>query len=82
MYEILQKARDKGILNKSRTAMLISLIETGDVTCKICGKRINELKEVSCDHIIPISKGGKKWDIKNFQLAHKKCNYKKGNKLL
>lgn len=39
-----------------------------------------EQKDKSIDHIRPLSKGGTHtWD--NVQLAHLKCNIKKGNRV-
>lgn len=48
--------------------------------CGICGKNINNLKDATIDHIIPISKGGHS-GLTNLQLAHETCNIKKGNNL-
>ena len=40
--------------------------------CNLCGKAMGE-GEISLDHIIPISMGGKhSWG--NFQLMHRDCN--------
>lgn len=54
--------------------------------CQICGKAIDFDRDSnaddypSIDHIIPLSKGGlHKWD--NVQLACRRCNYIKGNKI-
>ncbi len=44
--------------------------------CQLCGKKIENERDVSIDHIIPKSKGGN-WHFNNLQLAHKKCNQKK-----
>jgi len=41
--------------------------------CAICGKKIHSLDDLTVDHIIPLSKGGKN-EIENCQLAHRKCN--------
>jgi 5-methylcytosine-specific restriction endonuclease McrA len=49
-------------------------------TCYICGKRFTE-KQLSTDHIIPISRGGKN-DWLNLITCCKKCNGEKGNMLL
>ena len=47
--------------------------------CGICSKFV-EQKDKSIDHIRPLSKGGTHtWD--NVQLAHLKCNIKKGNRV-
>ena len=51
-----------------------------DKKCAICGKKFHNIDEATIDHIIPRSKGGKNhW--RNYQLAHAKCNVKKGNKI-
>ena len=55
--------------------------------CAICGRPVNfELKYpdpmcATVDHIIPIAKGGHPSDLDNLQLAHFKCNKKKGQAL-
>lgn len=48
-----------------------------DNRCAIC----REVKKLSVDHIIPISKGGKN-DISNIQPLCMDCNRKKSNKIL
>ena len=48
--------------------------------CAICGKKIHNLDDLTVDHIIPLSKGGKN-DIYNCQLAHRLCNSYKNDKL-
>lgn len=49
--------------------------------CKLCNKAIKDFNHASIDHIIPISKGGPKRDMRNLQLAHKLCNNRKGNRV-
>ena len=46
--------------------------------CAICGKKIKHYEDLSVDHIVPISKKGKK-TIHNCQLAHKWCNSMKSD---
>lgn len=48
--------------------------------CALCGKPIEKMKDATIDHIVPLSKGGVH-GVKNMQLAHLKCNQKKGNNL-
>lgn len=49
-------------------------------TCQYCNKRIYQ-SQLTLDHIIPSSKGGKStWE--NLVCCCQKCNLKKGNKLL
>lgn len=50
-------------------------------SCRLCGIQFSNLKDVSIDHILPLSKGGSD-RLDNLQLAHKECNIKKGNKIL
>lgn len=48
--------------------------------CAICGKKIRTFDDLTVDHIIPLSKGGKN-EIENCQLAHKRCNSIKSDKM-
>ena len=50
--------------------------ENGGV-CDLCKKTISEA-ESTIDHITPLSKGGED-NANNMQIAHEKCNMKKGN---
>jgi len=62
------------------------------LTCSKCGKTHlkkeiednsdpEQLKELATvDHIIPLSKGGKKYSRKNMQVMCHTCNNRKGNK--
>ena len=45
-------------------------------SCRYCRKRL-VLKNIVCDHIIPLSKGGES-TLKNLQLICKTCNTRKG----
>lgn len=46
--------------------------------CRYCGKKLIK-RELTCDHIVPRSQGGKKtW--KNIVTACKSCNNKKGDR--
>lgn len=57
------------------------LINSKGAICGICGKPIENMKQCTLDHIIPISKGGQT-TIENCQLAHSWCNKRKGSKIL
>lgn len=48
-------------------------------TCILCGKPITEVKELTTEHLIPLSRGGNSHDS-NIFCAHFKCNQEKGNK--
>lgn len=57
------------------------------LTCKYCGKS-NLEAETDClsqlatlDHVIPLSKGGPRYDEQNLVVACFKCNSKKADKL-
>lgn len=52
-----------------------------DPRCKLCGKIIERLREVTIDHIIPLSKGGEN-ALYNKQIAHSSCNVEKGDKVI
>jgi 5-methylcytosine-specific restriction endonuclease McrA len=54
------------------------LLRQSDV-CALCGKKFTNMKEITIDHIIPLSKGGQDGPL-NMQLAHEKCNMEKSNK--
>lgn len=46
--------------------------------CHLCGEPITDMKQVTVDHVIPISKGGAD-TLDNMRPAHESCNRKKGN---
>ena len=56
--------------------------------CAICGRPVDfRLKypdpmAATCDHIIPINKGGHPSDIDNLQLTHASCNRAKSDNLV
>ena len=57
--------------------------------CGICGKPVEKDKykpphplSATCDHIIPVSRGGHPFSLDNLQLAHRICNLEKKNKIL
>jgi hypothetical protein len=64
-----------------------------ELVCYYCYKK-NLIREIpknsvhqphnlaTIDHVIPISKGGKRYDIKNCVIACYKCNQKKKNVIL
>jgi 5-methylcytosine-specific restriction endonuclease McrA len=56
------------------------LIDKDGAYCKICKKIFESKKEITLDHIIPVSKGGDD-EISNLQLAHFECNQTKNDML-
>lgn len=54
------------------------LINSKGNICELCGKPIDNMKDCTIDHILPISKGGLT-TIDNCRLAHRECNLIRGN---
>lgn len=59
---------------------LKALLKAEVLRCGICKKAITHPETATIDHIIPLSVGGKN-SRDNVQLAHPRCNRKKGDKL-
>lgn len=73
----LSKANDKKIAKKVKKKQYrLDIFKRDGNKCLHCGSTEN----LSIDHIIPISKGGKD-QAKNYQTLCKTCNVKKGNKI-
>lgn len=58
----------------------VEIFDRDGWVCQLCGKPV-EKGEESLDHIIPISLGGPHLKS-NVQLAHRRCNSRKGNRLI
>jgi len=52
------------------------LKERDGAVCYLCNLPLGT--DISIDHVVPISKGGKD-DMENYKLTHAKCNLKKGS---
>lgn len=51
-----------------------------EYTCAYCGRNLRYSNDITVDHIVPKSKGGKNsWN--NCVTSCKKCNYSKGNRI-
>lgn len=50
--------------------------------CSRCGKPVLPPHAWDLDHVIPISEGGRVWDLKNLQPAHRYCNRAHGAALV
>lgn len=77
----LNKKKVRGDSGKERAEIKFirsQLINQNGAVCALCGRQIGNMKDCTLDHIVPISKGGLTV-IDNCQLAHRKCNLKKGN---
>ena len=49
--------------------------------CFLCGKPITQVKDLTCEHLTPKSRGGSNEDY-NIYVAHAQCNWEKGNMTL
>lgn len=57
------------------------LIAKHGMVCALCSKPIESNDELTVDHIIPRAMGGAT-TYENCQLAHKECNFRKGNRYI
>lgn len=81
MKRVKNKKRYSGGYHKKEMAR-ISFIRNQLINCKgaicgICGLPIEDMKDCTVDHIVPLAKGGRT-TIENCQLAHFDCNQRKG----
>ena len=65
-------------MSSKTTNIKLQLLWEHGKRCAICGKKISSYDELTVDHIIPRSKGGKNV-LSNCQLAHRACNSKKND---
>jgi 5-methylcytosine-specific restriction endonuclease McrA len=61
------------------TADILAVWERDRGICRLCGEYVLP-GEVSLDHVIPFSQGGAS-SLDNLQLAHRRCNSAKGNRV-
>lgn len=73
LVKLIKKNTEIKVLSGKRK----TIYERDDFKCLKCGE--NNIKKLTLDHIIPISKGGKS-NNENLQTLCKKCNGEKGNK--
>lgn len=55
-------------------------LETYGWVCWLCGLPITTRATATTDHVIPRSKGGAVYDLRNAGPAHRACNYSRGNR--
>ena len=67
-------------MSSNNNSIKMRLLWENGKRCAICGKKIRSFDELTVDHIVPRSKGGKH-TIGNCQLAHKSCNSLKNDKM-
>lgn len=68
------------VSNSHKKRFLKQFYIDGFIICGICHEKIERVKDLTIDHIIPKSKGGsnKKYNV---QPAHYKCNHRKGSEM-
>lgn len=83
-HDIIKIALDKGYITKRNAVKLLNILKYGELTCELClelipKNRKNKNRKLTFDHKLPKSLGGN-GDFENLQIAHARCNRKKGNK--
>lgn len=63
--------------NASRDMLFQALVERDGCLCQHC----HSVENLTVDHIIPVSRGGKNY-LSNLQILCKSCNSKKGAKII
>jgi len=77
--EVIRLSKYVHIPYKDITFCRKNILLRDNSQCQYCGKKFRS-EELTIDHIVPISKGGRdKWQ--NVVAACKKCNNKKGSHL-
>lgn len=56
------------------------VLERDDGICGICGRDVDP-RHFDIDHVIPLARGGEH-SYRNVQVAHRRCNQRKGARLL
>ena len=65
---------------QGKEKMILDLLARDGDVCFICKKDFGKKEKKTIDHWIPISKGGT-WDLPNLRLAHRECNFWKGDRV-
>ena len=81
IYLLKQKALNGGIL-KCHYCPKEGLDIGGRSTPQELAKNNKNKNLATIDHVIPLSKGGERYNEKNLVVSCKKCNQKKDNKIL
>ena len=78
------------LINFSRSYLTSKQNENGSLVCSYCGKsnliielegmNVRHFHKATIDHIIPLSKGGDMFNLKNIAIACGTCNCKKGSR--
>ena len=86
---VITNATKKDKLGRYRAQYLANkkIILATQSICGICGQPVDKSLKYphpmspSVDHIIPLAKNGDPYALDNLQLAHRKCNREKSDKL-
>lgn len=68
----------KAIPYAQRRDLIAQVRQRDGSLCHLCGLYVGEDEE-SADHIVPVSQGGRS-TVDNLALAHRHCNYARGNR--
>ncbi len=84
----LKTPRDPRKVHPKLRSALRARIWATQNDCGVCGYPVDKTLtkglplSPELDEIIPVSRGGSPYDFENLQLTHRKCNRKKGNRLV
>lgn len=79
-YDIDSNGVDAVPVRLMRRVLKRLILRGACINCALCGKQIQNERELSLDHIVPHSRGGSDY-LHNMQPAHRKCNELKGNEI-
>jgi 5-methylcytosine-specific restriction endonuclease McrA len=72
------RARKRGAFVEDVEPLVV--LERDDGVCGICGEDVDPTF-FDIDHVIPLARGGEH-SYRNVQVAHRRCNARKGARLL
>ncbi len=75
------KARRRVIIGTPDPLNYERIIAEHGMVCHICGDEIKSFADLHFDHVIPLARGGPH-SYENVRPSHKRCNLRKGAKLL
>lgn len=67
-----------------RWSAYVAAFLTAHPVCHLCGKKIDlslprgHEMAGTVDHLVPVSRGGARWDPSNHRSAHRLCNMRRG----
>mgnify|MGYP000862721279 CR=1 FL=1 len=69
----------RALSGRQRKRLTDVIYQRDAACCHLCGRPVRRA-DASVDHVIPSSKGGAS-TLDNLRLAHKRCNFAKGNRV-